>query len=83
MAADKKLLGLFSKFIVHRTDRADWKGGKHEGCQYFVLDATHDPRALPALRAYAESCRKDGYDALASDLEGLAAARTEETRHNG
>ena len=60
--------GLYRKFHVTRTDGRSQKGRKHHGCEYFVLDLDHDPHALPALKAYEESCRAD-YPALAYDLE--------------
>ena len=73
---NKKQLGLYGKFEVTRTDGKDAPGEKHDGCQYFVLDVTHDPYAIPALRAYAYACERDGYRELARDLRRL----TEETR---
>jgi hypothetical protein len=63
--------GLYEKFKIERTDGKSAPGGKHHACNYFVLDIDHDPHALPALRAYAKSCKKD-YPHLASDLELLA-----------
>jgi hypothetical protein len=63
--------GLYRKFDVHRTDGTDAPGQKHDGCNYFVLDVTHDQHALPALRAYAESCKTD-YPALSADVADLA-----------
>ena len=68
---DKKSLGLYGKFNVTRTDGKDTPGNKHENCQYFVLDVTHDPHAKPALLAYADACEADGYGALASELRQL------------
>lgn len=62
-----QLKGIYSKFIIERVDGKSYPGEKHHGCNYFVLDITHDPHALPALKAYAESCRKD-YPILADDL---------------
>lgn len=59
--------GLYEKFVVQRTDGSSAKGGKHDGCAYFVLDVSHDPHALAALRAYADSC-EDDYPMLADDL---------------
>lgn len=59
--------GLYKKFEVHRTDGTDAVGCKHYGCEYFVLDLTHDPHARAALAAYAESCAED-YPLLARDL---------------
>ncbi len=51
------LRGLYGKFSISRTDGRDAPGEKHHGCAYFVLDITHDPAAIPALRAYAEACK--------------------------
>jgi hypothetical protein len=59
--------GLFRKFIVQRVDGGDRPGGKHHGCEYFVLDMDHDAHAPDALRAYAESC-KDTHPQLSADL---------------
>lgn len=60
--------GLFRKFDVCRVDGSDAPGGKHEGCEYFVLDVDHDPHAPAALRAYAEAC-KDTHPQLSADLQ--------------
>ncbi|MHC4864610.1 MAG: hypothetical protein ACYTEX_11025 [Planctomycetota bacterium] len=59
--------GLYQKYVVRRTDGRDAPGETHDGCEYFVLDLTHDPHALPALRAYADSCRGE-YPKLCKDL---------------
>lgn len=59
--------GLYGKFRVERVDGSDKAGGKHDGCDYFVLDLTHDPHAIPAIKAYIASCNKD-YRLLADDL---------------
>lgn len=48
--------GVFRKFNVMRVDESDKPGGKHHGCEYFVLDTDHDPHAKAALIAYAQSC---------------------------
>lgn len=66
---DKTKLGLFNKYNVTRADGTDAPGGKHHGCEYFVLDITHDPFALPAMKAYADACEKQ-YPKLARDLRG-------------
>jgi hypothetical protein len=71
LEAIKRATGLIGKFWVHRVDGKDRPGAKHHGCDYFVLDLTHDPHALPAIRAYAESCRVD-YPVLAEDLDKKA-----------
>ena len=60
--------GLYGKFNVSRVDGRSAPGEKHEGCEYFVLDLDHDPHALPALKAYEESCRI-AFLPLARDLE--------------
>lgn len=70
----KKQLGLYNKFRVIREDREDRPGYRHHECRYFVLDMSHDPHAIPALRAYAKSARADGYAVLADDLENGAVA---------
>ena len=59
--------GLYRKFEVNRTDGSDAPGGKHHGCEYFVLDITHDKFAAPALLAYADACESE-YPELATDL---------------
>jgi len=66
--------GLYEKFEVRRTDNRDFEGEKHDGCDYFVLDITHDQHAMPALKAYAESCEEE-YPLLASDLRNILANR--------
>jgi len=62
-----KQKGLYGKFNVARTDGKSAPGQKHENCEYFVLDITHDPFAIPALQAYATACAKE-YPALFIDL---------------
>ena len=64
---DDRTRGLYGKFRVERTDGKSAAGQKHEGCDYFVLDLTHDPYALPALWAYARACERE-YPELAEDL---------------
>ena len=69
------LKGLYRKFHdVQRTDGRSAPGEKHDGCTYFVLDITHDPHALPALAAYAKSCRQD-FPVLAYDLASIRNKR--------
>ena len=70
---DKRNTGLINKFKVSRTDGADCVGLKHEGCEYFVLDLTHDTYALPALIAYRDACVNE-YPALALDLSEKVGA---------
>lgn len=50
--------GLFRKFDVRRVDGSDAPGGKHHGCEYFVLDLDHDTHAPAALRTYAQACNE-------------------------
>lgn len=73
-----KSRGLYpeGKFIVRRQDGSDNTGGKHDGCNYFVLDITHDPHAVPAIHAYSASARRDGYDLLANDLDKLVGVKS-------
>lgn len=59
--------GLYEKFTVTRNDGSSEPGGKHHGCEYFVLDLTHDKHAAAAALAYAHSCAAE-YPLLASDL---------------
>ena len=63
-----RMKGLYGKFIVKRADGKHRAGQKHDGCEYFVLDLTHDKHAIPAIAAYAQSCRVE-YPLLALDLE--------------
>lgn len=65
--------GLYNKFTVTRTDGRHAEGEKHAACDYFVLDLSHDKHALPALAAYAESCKSE-YPLLSADLRGKAMA---------
>ena len=62
-----KTRGLYSKFTVSRADGSSSDGGKHQNCEYFVLDLMHDPFAVPALKAYADACEGE-YPLLAADL---------------
>jgi hypothetical protein len=63
-------MGLYNKYDIKRSDGTDGPGGKHEHCEYFVLDLTHDPHARPAIAAYAESCEIE-FPRLARDLREL------------
>jgi len=66
--------GIYWKFWVRRTDGSSRPGGKHEACEYFVLDWHHDPFAAPAALAYAAACEAK-YPELAADLRRKANAR--------
>lgn len=59
---------IFNKFNVSRTDGSDAPGGKHEGCEYFVLDVTHDPYAKDALVAYSKACAVS-HPTLSDDIQ--------------
>ena len=58
--------GLYEKYFVERMADPE---GKHDACDYFVLDLVHDPIARPALVAYVIEARIRGYQKLADDLE--------------
>ncbi len=76
MSHDKQR-GLYEKFRVLRTDGRSATGERHENCEYFVLDLTHDRHALPAIQAYADSCRGE-YPQLAVDVLRRARMLAEE-----
>jgi hypothetical protein len=65
---DDTTRGLYRKYNVTRVDGSSEPGGKHEHCDYFVLDLVHDPYAMAALQAYAIACRRD-YPDLSASLE--------------
>lgn len=74
--------GVFRKFDVRRTDGSSEPGGKHHGCEYFVLDVDHDPAAHAALAAYADAIEAT-HPVLAADMRsryGLARAAVEADR---
>lgn len=58
--------GLIGKFKVERLTPSS-RGINHNGCQYFVLDITHDPFTRAAVLAYADECGEE-YPHLAVDL---------------
>lgn len=72
MAFVDKFKGLYNKYLVERVD----KSPKHDGCEYFVLDMSCDPYAVPALYAYAHACRAE-YPQLAKELIARAEALAE------
>ena len=59
--------GLYRKY---RVERLGGTPGKHDECEYFVLDLMHDLHARAALRAYAESCKEE-FPNLARDLRKM------------
>lgn len=80
----QKNKGMYQKFIVKRTDGKDGKGEKHDGCEYFVLDLTHDKNAIPALLVYADVAEMDGYELLATDIRNeVARIRERRSKNNG
>mgnify|MGYP003624606764 CR=1 FL=1 len=74
--------GLFHKFHIERTDGKSDPGEKHHGCDYFVLDLTHDQHAIPALRAYARSCAEE-LPLLAADLRAKLPPRSHQRKETG
>jgi hypothetical protein len=66
-----KTLGIYRKFEITRTDGTSASGKKHDGCDYFVIDLTHDPYAADALLAYADACESE-YPLLTADLRAAA-----------
>lgn len=61
--------GLYAKFKIERTDGTSAPGGKHHGCEYFVLDMDHDEHARAAIEGYVRSLEEaEEYPKLAADL---------------
>lgn len=60
-------VGIYRKYTVRRVDGSSEIGAKHQFCEFFVLDWSHDPFAIPAARAYADACESN-LPALAADL---------------
>ena len=69
MADSDSERGLYRKFRVSRREDLE---GKHDDCEYFVLDLVHDRFADAALLAYAKACETE-YPMLAADLRMRAA----------
>lgn len=67
----EKQAGIYRKFRVERTDGSSGPGGKHERCEFFVLDWEHDKFAVPAALAYADACEQE-FPELARDLRATA-----------
>lgn len=67
MSDADKTKGLYNKYHVARIDGSSEPGRKHENCDCFVLDLTHDRYAVPALAAYASACDFE-FPQLAADL---------------
>ena len=64
---DKRQKGIYHKYFLSRTDGTDAPGQKHESCDYYVLDLTHDPYARPAIIAYGSACAIE-FPQLSADL---------------
>lgn len=62
--------GLINKYCVTREDGRDVEGEKHDECQYFVLDLTHDPVARDCAVRYSRHIRRDDPE-LAQELYDL------------
>jgi len=60
-----KNTGMYRKYEVKRLND---ETGKLKDCEFFVLDLDYDKFAVPALKAYAEACKKE-YPKLAADIE--------------
>ncbi len=62
--------GLYHKYITvdGKVHRLKDPTGKHENCEYFVLDPKHDKFAVAGMQAYANACREE-YPELAADLD--------------
>lgn len=67
---DDKQRGIYHKFAVIRIDGGTLPGRKHEHCEHFVLDLTHDKHAPAAMRAYADSCVNE-FPRLADDIDKM------------
>jgi hypothetical protein len=64
--------GIYRKYHVKRLNDPT---GKHDNCEYFVLDWRHDPYTKPAVLAYADACEAE-YPELAADLRRKANYRS-------
>lgn len=63
-----KTKGWIRKYIVRRSDDTDQPGGKHDGCDLFVMDLTHDPLAIIPMLEYAYNANIAGYKPLAREI---------------
>jgi hypothetical protein len=62
MTNDSKQAGLVRKYDVRRLRDVD---GRHEDCEFFILDLSHDQWAVVAAKEYAQLT---GNAALLNDL---------------
>lgn len=73
---NQRATGIYPKFTVRRNDGRDQPGGDRAGADYFVLDQTFDPYAIPALLAYADVCADKFYKEGPQDfVDGWNACR--------
>ena len=84
MIDDDAKKGLYRKYRVTRVSDS---AGKHDACEFFVLDWEHDKFAIPAALAYARACEAE-FPELAADLHrqikyyaGRTLRPTKETPH--
>lgn len=66
--------GLYRKYRVTRMDGEDRIGGRHDTCDLFVLDVTHDTAARLALATYIDA---SDHPQLKADLEAMLARVTD------
>lgn len=71
MISNQRNVGLYRKYSVQRLGDT---AGRHENCNYFVLDVEHDPFARDALLAYIEAC-ENTHPFLAEDLRKLLESK--------
>lgn len=73
-------IGLEERYEVTRLTPSS-RGIVHEGCEYFVLDLTHDPIARMAARVYAVRAGAMGYTKLSLELRAKVRDLTERAIH--
>jgi len=61
-------VGLYKKYNVTRVADFD---GKHENCEYFVMDPRHDLIARQVLEMYAQLAETAGYAKLPEDIRAM------------
>lgn len=66
--SDDREKGLYRKY---RVTRIGDETGKHDACEFFVLDWLHDKFAVDTMRAYAMFCQAE-FPALADELRNRA-----------
>lgn len=71
--------GLYKKYHVRRADGMEGPGTKHNNCQYFVLDLSHDKYGITGALAYADACEAE-FPILAQQLRQLCAQEEQRRR---